>query len=196
MNVHTTPVFPSLIHQIKLPCFDLIVDSLAKDILEYRDNNSGVEKSNMGGYQSDDKFLKTKKFEEYFEYIDLNITTAIESFYDDGIDYGNAWFNINSNENYNWPHNHPGAVFSCVLWVKIPKNPGPICFQNHTCKTANDLISVNLKKDLKEGYNASTQMYFTPEVGNIIIFPGYLEHHVEPTKDSKNDRISIALNYS
>ena len=149
----------------------------------------------MGGYQSDDNFLKTKKFEEYFEYIDLNITTAIESFYDDEIEYGNAWFNINSNENYNWPIIIQEQFFHVFYGTRIPKIPVPYVFKIiHT--SANDLISVNHKKDLKEGYNASTQMYFTPEVGNIIIFPSYLEHHVEPTKDSKNDRISIALNYS
>ena len=55
---------------------------------------------------------------------------------------------------------------------------------------------LNLKDNFKQNYNASTEMYFRPEVGKIIIFPGYLEHHVEPTKDDNDERISIAFNYS
>jgi uncharacterized protein (TIGR02466 family) len=196
MNITTIPAFPSLIHQIKLPCFDLIVDSLTKDILEYRDNNPGVQKSNIGGYQSDDKFWETEKFEEYIEYIDLNITTAISLVINHEIELKNAWFNINYSKDYNFPHTHPGSIFSCVLWIKIPKNAGPICFHNYTSKTANDLVFLNLKDNFKQNYNASTEMYFRPEVGKIVIFPGYLEHHVEPTKDDNDERISIAFNYS
>jgi|TARA_B100000085_G_scaffold131678_1_gene119957 uncharacterized protein (TIGR02466 family) len=195
MNIYTTPAFPTLIHEVPLPCFNLIADQLVKDILEYKDNNPGVQKSNMGGYQSNDIFWRDEKFEEYFDYFDLYIKSAITSILDTNVEIQNAWFNVNQKDQYNFPHIHPGTVYACVLWVKIPKNPGLIWFQNHTSKSASDMVSVFLKNNFQDEFNSGTQMSFEPEAGNIIMFPGYLEHHVECT-DDEEDRISIAFNYA
>ncbi len=195
MHVETVPVFPSLIHQFKIPCFNVIVDSLVKDILEYKDNNPGVNKSNIGGYQSSDTFWKTEQFKEYFEYIDMNIKNVLMGIVNEEVDIQNAWFNINSKEDYNFPHIHPGSIFSSVLWVKVPENSGSLAFCNPTFKSTNSILFETLNDEFKEKYVMGNEISVTPEVGNIIIFPGYLEHYVSSTQN-ENDRISIAINYA
>ena len=195
MHVETVPVFPSLIHQFKIPCFNVIVDSLVKDILEYKDNNPGVNKSNIGGYQSSDTFWKTEQFEEYFEYIDMNIKNVLMGIVNEEVDIQNAWFNINSKEDYNFPHIHPGSIFSSVLWVKVPENSGSLAFCNPTFKSTNSILFETLNDEFKEKYVMGNEISVTPEVGNIIIFPGYLEHYVS-SNQNEDDRISIAINYA
>lgn len=94
------------------------------------------------------------------------------------------WANVNNKDGYNISHAHTGAVVSGVIYLQAT-GTGMIEFQpmnyiykiNHPCWF----------------YNGSMQ--YQPEDGDIILFPSYLLHRVEPNPIDK-ERINIAFNVS
>jgi len=94
------------------------------------------------------------------------------------------WSNVNSIGGYNISHTHAGSMISGVIYLQST-GTGTIEFQplnyiykiNHPCWT----------------YNGT--MKYTPEDGDILLFPSYLLHRVEPNPIDK-ERINIAFNVS
>ena len=101
------------------------------------------------------------------------------------------WINYQQANEYNPPHNHGGDL-SFVLYLQVPEeikqenkerkhehnNPGPgmICF------------------DLGPAMPFScTRVGLMPEVGDLIIFPAWLQHHVNSFK-ADVERISVSGN--
>lgn len=79
------------------------------------------------------------------------------------------WINVNGPGHYNKWHTH-GLSNVAVLYVSVPENSGDIEFRRGD-----------------ETYK------ITPKVGQLIMFPGTLEHRVLENKSSEK-RISIAIN--
>jgi hypothetical protein len=79
------------------------------------------------------------------------------------------WFNVNETTEYtNW-HAHVNHTTVAVLYVTVPG--GSIEF--------------------RQGEGAWTE---TPNAGDLLIFPGSLEHRVQPNP-SNDIRISVAFNF-
>ena len=102
----------------------------------------------------------------------------------------NFWININPTGGSNKPHNHPGSVFSGVLYLSTPDNCGNINFSH---PAANH--SYHFNQDTIEKQNSYTwnSYYHTPLSGRMLIFPSSISHHVDGNT-SKHDRVSIAFN--
>lgn len=82
-----------------------------------------------------------------------------------------CWFNINGPEHYNHWHRHTPRELVGVLYLEVPKNSGEIEFRERgKCKR------------------------ILPQVGQLITFPGSLEHRVLENKSLEN-RISVAINF-
>lgn len=80
------------------------------------------------------------------------------------------WVNINLKSDYNRWHKHqPGGMVG-VYYIQVPNAEGKIMFRNET------------------GIGE-----FVPSTGNILMFPGDLEHSVAPS-ESNIERISLAFN--
>ena len=119
-------------------------------------------------------------------------------------EYDGMWVNIQKANEYNPPHNHAGHI-SFVIYLKIDKSiyyeknesisspAGSITFQFLHSNKVNGLQSENLEKidDLVSPINGHNVV---PMVGDIIIFPSYLTHHVESFKSPESERISVAGN--
>ncbi len=80
------------------------------------------------------------------------------------------WFNINGPGHSNKWHRHFIDCNVAVLYIKVPPNSGNIEFRN------NDQIEV-----------------ITPTAGQLLVFPGTLEHRVTDN-ESQDIRISLATN--
>lgn len=140
-------------------------------------------KSNVGGYQS-----KNIKLEEYFPSLTNKLTFALENIAKDigmSFEVPNSWININRKNNFNKIHLHPHCAFSVVVYLKTNKNCGKITFYNPV-----DINSFLIGDTLNHFYGTYS---FTPNVGDVLVFPSYLKHFVEPNM-SDEDRISIAFN--
>jgi len=190
VNVVHIPLFPSLISQIECEDFHSIRNSLISWIYEYQKTDKGVQKSNQGGWQSDDRFYQHPTFIKFYDYMLSHIVTF--SPYKHDFHLCNMWININGKNDYNEMHDHPNSHMSGVFWIKIPNNSGLIRFKSPRsfarCKYF-ECISDEIKKNLYMDFCWN----FNPEEGAIMLFPSDLEHSVT-SNQSDEDRISIAFN--
>lgn len=94
-----------------------------------------------------------------------------------------SWLNVNNPGGFNYEHNHAGIISGC-FYVHVPENSGDIVFHNPAVRS--ECVPV------VERYN-ERYMYVTPESGDLLIFPPWLTHHVEPNMSQQN-RITVSFN--
>lgn len=183
------------IFQIKNAVSSSIREKLITEIIEYKTKNedfSGSEKNCWRGHlEFSDGYLNELILTAVDTYINSLPNSAIltrNENPEDRFDYNcpliHHWVNVNSKDGYNISHNHAGSVISGVIYLQATQT-GIIEFQpmnyiykiNHPCWF----------------YNGSMQCH--PEDGDIILFPSYLLHRVEPNPIEK-ERINIAFNIS
>ena len=187
------------------------IDQEFVDILLEKGNESRVNnldnRKHLAG-QIENEYYYEENFKEWFcplfdPYVSAYqmeaINTAPLIFKDPIIGYEvvSLWINYQQMNEYNPPHNHIGPSqapndLSFVIWLQIPEeivkenketrhehnNPGPgvICF--------------DLGADMPFSV---TRMGFMPMVGDIVIFPSWLQHHVSAFK-ADVERISVSGN--
>tara|TARA_X000000368_G_scaffold133963_1_gene105147 strand:- start:91 stop:675 length:585 start_codon:yes stop_codon:yes gene_type:complete len=175
-----------------------ILMSCDNDFISYRDDmvawmntyaqkNEGVNKSNIGGYQSPDNFYLEESFAPYMNRISEHIMSTLEEYLDDdmcsinrnNISLGNMWFNFNYPHNYNVYHVHPNCVLAGVLWVQTVDDTN-IRFE---CLDA-------FARGLTE---KRTNESFTPKEGQLVLFPSHIPHMVDQN-NTEETRISISFN--
>jgi len=165
---------------------------LLKYILNLKKQSKGRNKSNPTGWQSFDFNLTqpifselNKQITEYFlQYIDqISLKNNFK--------ISNMWANVNKYKDYNLIHGHSNAVVSGVYYLKVPKNSGNIFFVN----PASQLIETSWDKCI-ERYTTQNSPFFkiSPIEGELILFPSWLQHGVEPNLNKKQDRISLSFN--
>ncbi|AMO43122.1 hypothetical protein R1080702_113 [Cyanophage S-RIM32] len=83
-------------------------------------------------------------------------------------------------------HNHPGALFSGVLYLEVPEDLG---------ENEGQLVFVDPRGQTRVGryYDHHVFHKITPKVGHGYVFPNWLDHYVEPHFCDGN-RISISFN--
>lgn len=164
------------------------------DIICYARNRAayegGVQKSNMGGYQSADNFFNARvclpllqKINNSLNIIEQNLKISTPLFVD------GAWVNINKKHDYNAVHVHPRSYLSGVYYLQANPNSGNIMF--HTPLMAKQVLDPPFSEEIVN-VTANTVIYES-KPGRCLIFPAWLEHSVQQSK-SDEDRISISFN--
>ena len=175
INLFSTPVWST-----QLECFDN--DKLANKIYQLEKTRESSQKSNIGGFQSDDL-----KYPMFRRKIYENIPRI------EGKELPNVkiweWVNINRRGDSNMRHNHfgRGIFMSGIYYVKTPENSGNIRFYDPRGSMHMAL------EDYDYYYGVADYQYVIPEPGLCLFFPNWLDHAVEENK-SDEDRISIAFN--
>jgi hypothetical protein len=146
----------------------IISEELTANIYNLKANDPGSNKSNRGGWQST-SFLCCDKNYYWICNLISRINLIIHSKKYRPL---NCWFNINSTGNFNDWHAHGNRPYVAVLYISVPKNSGNIEFRKN---------NIFYK--------------YSPKVGDLIIFPGNLEHRVLENLAVEN-RISLAINFS
>jgi len=150
------------------------------------ESDNGVCVSNRGGYQSH-AFLRDSfktEFNEVYSFI-MDCVNAVGEDTQSVYDLSNAWVNINRKNNYNTNHVHSQSSISGCMYIKTNLNSGNIVFDNPTPSKHYD---INDNVDGFFGFH-----WRTPVAGEVLIFPSYLSHYVEPN-NSEDVRVSIAFN--
>ena len=149
--------------------------------------------SNFSGYQSNDLDCKDKDFSYFIKHIETQANLIAEHIEIKPIlKLQNFWLNINSYKDSNREHTHPGSFFSGVYYLKVPKNSGSIYFKNPNANFA----TFYWKPNHITNFNTvtSTLWKINPTEKQLLIFPSWLEHWVEPNMNKIEERISIAFN--
>ena len=166
------------------------VDTLAKECYELRDKNDLAIRSSRLGWQSrilssdhDQPCLKALQstVNEFAEKAleDIGLTVKV---YD-----SNYWVNINRNLSYNIMHHHGRTDLIAIVYIKAPNGCGKFVASRNDGSCYTNLY----KKAHHQKYgNVFT---YEPRTQYIIVLPGHIWHHVEPSLTEK-DRIAISYN--
>ena len=149
------------------------------------------------GYQSND--LDPSKNPVLFKlvkFLQICMTEVIEKsvgMFD--IQLNNIWCNINYQNSFLLTHNHPYSQFSGVYYVKVK----PVKEQGVLCFARDDISQSYLRRD-KINQDMPNPFTFLsvpvlPEIGKLIIFPSWVNHHVTPNDLSDSDRVSLSFNF-
>ena len=95
---------------------------------------------------------------------------------------GSSWINVNSSKyDHNIHHCHPGTYLACVYYVKCDKDSGNLVFSDPRPGNATNIPHA----DNLTVYN-SVEINIEPEQGELVLFPGWLYHHVTSNQNNQN----------
>ncbi len=195
---HIVSAFATPIVNLRWPDAEQLNDALAAHVLALEAGDSGVSKSNIGGWHSGLDFLDAPaaavtEFRERVEYYVRELNDSVfdaasggagDSFRLDG------WANVLRRGGYNSVHSHPNAFWSGVYYVN--GNDG---IDEHPFSGKLELIDP--RPGASVTYAEHTRLYgrflVNPSAGQMIVFPSWLTHFVHPYFGD-GARISIAFN--
>jgi uncharacterized protein (TIGR02466 family) len=190
-SIEVNPIFSSYVASMELHIDN---EALKQYCLELREEDKGLEMSNVGGWQSSPIEHPYGEVEELL----MEIKGAVKDL-NDGLGFSpegkisltGYWVNINSKYNHNEIHVHPASFYSAVYYVDAAPDQGNLIFFNLVQNLA-DYFNKNKVQD----YNQFTSIRWTvvPKTGLLVIFPSYLLHFVQMNMSDK-ERISIAFNF-
>ncbi len=182
MNVHNT--FPTPIGIFKIDNSDKLNKGLSDYILSLK-REDNPQRSMVGGYHTKEDLLNhNNNFIHEFRRI---IVDNAQEYYGKKFGINSkmvAWAMIYEPNNYSKPHTHPLADISTAYYCKVPQNIKGGEFSIIDPRPA-------AKNDVR--FADDSVVTITPEEGTGIIFPGWLDHYVEPHK-SNELRICITTN--
>lgn len=96
------------------------------------------------------------------------------------------WFNVNPKHGYQGRHHHGGFILAGTYYVNVPQYSGAIEFT--------DPNPFSYYKNQSMGHRWLLNNYYsvTPEEGDLLIWPGYLDHEVKTNK-SNDLRMTVSF---
>jgi len=195
VNAEQKNIFPTLFYEFKI---DIDNQKIIDDCMSLKENLPvGVQKSNMGGWQSDvyNLFSINRNITPSVQNLAFNVILAANDisqehnlgvqFSEHGCDW---WININDQKNYNVLHTHPGCALIALYYPKIDKD---LDNGNLTLLRCDGSQFIDLYR-CKSEYSCYE---LNAEEKTIYIMPANIMHYVKPTFDGET-RISIAFNLS
>tara|TARA_B100000035_G_C20815345_1_gene471791 strand:- start:59 stop:676 length:618 start_codon:yes stop_codon:yes gene_type:complete len=199
-HINSELIFPTPYWWVDLT--DLDNDKMLKTCYELERNQQGRNKSNRGGYQSDDLPHDHPSFTDLLDCICSASQTIFEEAYVRFCDtplqnvcIGNYWVNINRKNDYNVEHVHPGCFLSGVYYVSADSqlNQGSIIFRRESISVMHHGSYFDGFKENKYPPHLEQMIPLPPRTGGLVLFPSYLSHCVDPNQ-SDTDRVSISFN--
>ena len=171
-------------------------------LLKLPETNEGDAKSNRGGWHSKGNLFSPDH--QQFPALRGAVTTAMFNYIGEVFGYRGdiqlaltGWTVINRAGDYNVPHNHAANLLSGALYVVVPadmKN-GNIVFQDPR---------LNLNAHETEGMRRvglrppwmNTNITVPPMAGEVLVFPSWLVHYVEPFEAPDPDAIRVVISFN
>ena len=188
-------LFPVPIFHYKIENYKEINKELINYILRLKKKDKiGNNRSNIGGWHSPNFDLVKEetpinfinKFKDFLKNIIIN---------EFGWEYlpnkqriDAMWAIINKKNSFNIMHNHQNCYLSAAYYVKKPERSGDISFFDPV-----EPKTYRYPEKEKGTFHSNQVVTLRPEEGDLLIFPSYLYHSVEPNL-SDEDRIVISFN--
>lgn len=199
-NLNVKEWFPTLISHETLENTEILNDHLKQKAYRLQDVQKNVKNtdwkcdtfSTMNVYDpfkdSDDKILN------FIDHVKQKVKTFGENFGVLHFDYDcvDFWFNISSPGSYQEYHQHPACHFSAVYYVDVPQNSGSISFKS--IQSVADMFPLPIVEGELTESSFQTCTY-NVKTSSLVLFRSNLPHMVTKN-ESKNDRISIAMNFN
>ncbi|MBC7102638.1 MAG: 2OG-Fe(II) oxygenase family protein [Parvibaculum sp.] len=98
------------------------------------------------------------------------------------------WLNKNGPGDFNKAHVHPNSLLSGAYYAKVPEGSGNIEFYDPVRERVMCTFPVKERTRIN-----SQAMEYKGKEGLLLIFPGWLQHSVQPNR-SEDFRVSISFN--
>lgn len=166
--------------------------ALLLEIADERGTDTGIERSNLGGWHSSRDFFALRH--EACQRLQQTIAAAVREATHrvaPSFDFRawrcelEGWINVLPPGACNTPHVHPTFQWSGVYYVATPEGSGPLEFLDpRTALGAAPLERAGCFGDTRA---------LAPKAGQVVVFPSYVRHWVYPNR-ATGDRVSVAFN--
>lgn len=187
-------LFPVPLCSFELPDAVAFNSALEQEIAARRASEASLTVSNRGGWHSArNLFLRTEPAQHALgkalrETADEATRQLVPAAALADLDaHCDGWINASRSGDYHSAHDHPGAFWSGVYYVRTTACDGEIEFQSG--------CSGNSHSDLLPAPMSWDWTRIVPRAGLVLLFPGHLRHAVLPFK-ADGERISISFNVS
>lgn len=196
-------LFPSFVFRQEISGSRELNVSLLQFILAERSaDRFGLQNSNiaaLGGWHSRNSLHKNVAFEPLV----TAICTAAEIIasrldYDPKLKFSldQMWAVVNPPGAFNSEHLHPHSLWSGVYYVQVPDQPGRLRFSDP--RAGNIMFCAQHRRGTEKPDEAKLAIAYEPSEGQILLFPGYLPHSVEPNQSRIDGeaalRVAIGFN--
>jgi uncharacterized protein (TIGR02466 family) len=168
---------------------------LEKIILNLKEIDSGVNKSNCLGWHSTGNLFQDSALE-----LDSLYQMIIQFISDYVVELNpsknqvrtqlHAWANVLAQGGYHTAHNHPNCHLSGVYYIN-PGEPDPQNLNSGLIGFSDPRLGATMISSSYLDFGASYQ--YKPEAGMLLMFPSYLFHWVHPFT-GKGQRITVSFN--
>ena len=188
-------LFPVPIFHYKIENYKEINKELINYILRLKKKDKiGNNRSNIGGWHSPNFDLVKEetpinfinKFKDFLKNIIINEFDW--EYLPNKQRIVAMWAIINKKNSFNIMHNHQNCYLSAAYYVKKPERSGDISFFDPV-----EPKTYRYPEKEKGTFHSNQVVTLRPEEGDLLIFPSYLYHSVEPNL-SDEDRIVISFN--
>lgn len=171
-------------------------------LLDLRDAAPGETKSNRGGWHSKGNLFAPEHTQ--FPPMRDAVTKALFQYIGEVFAYRGeihlaltGWTVINRPGDYNVPHNHAANMLSGALYLSVPDGMkgGAIVFQDPRLNlNAHETEGMRRLKVKPPWLNPSLDVQ--PSEGDILVFPSWVNHWVEPFTCDDPDDLRIVLSFN
>lgn len=191
-----TLAFPTAVLSRVIPRHRGVNERLRRAILAREKTSPGVSKSNVGGWHSNNDFLKWDAPD--IAKLRLWFAQAVKSINDFSIGPEHAsgemeisaWANVCRSGDYHQPHFHPASDWSGVYYVTTGTD-GSESRVSGRIEMLDPRTGVGLLDTPGRPFTGTLQ--FAPAPGLMLVFPSWLMHHVRPHEGAM-ERICVAFN--
>jgi uncharacterized protein (TIGR02466 family) len=184
--------FPAPVWSRKLNDQVRINDHILTVLDDLERNGRNIKRSNVGGWHSAANLQTNPELAEIRRIIGqacVNCAHHLSFDFDKyELYFQEMWLNKNGPNDFNKAHVHPNSMLSGAYYAKVPPQSGNIEFYDPVRERVMSVFPV------KQRTRVNTQaMEYKAEAGLLLIFPGWLQHSVQPNR-SNDFRVSISFN--
>ena len=189
-------LWPSPLLKLVDPIAQGVNKELMQLIFQLAQSGRGVQKTNLGGWQSDvDLFertepaiatVRTRAYHAVFRYLQSMAPRGSKGKFE--VSIGSAWANVNNQSHGNSPHLHPSVQVAGIYYVDDGGNrDGGVRFIDPRPQAS----MVHVPARWMTGMGEHIKMQAVP--GLFVLFPAWLQHYVIAHQGSR-PRVSISFN--
>jgi len=163
----------------------------AKEIRKIIDKE-GMHK-NAGNTTSNNSYIFNGKLKKIKQFCEQHIKTYVEQVIcpTEELDFyiTQSWLNITKPGEWHHQHYHSNSIISGVFYISTEEDDKIIFID------PNGEMKALIKFEEKEFNPFNSVSWYFPSVTNeLVLFPSWLKHKVEPNEKATTDRISLSFN--
>ena len=170
-----------------------VLESVVDECMSKVRKNSHLEQGNakstvnLANDSPQDQPHKRKELKEFTDWLHNKILYVASQWdYPENTPYRcfNSWFNEHYRGGRTESHTHNLCNFVVSSYLKVPENSGAILFRDPMYET----------RSMEPNTVATPWRSYPVKTGDVLIFPGWLEHMVEPS-ESDERRVVMTMNW-